>query len=63
MAKVPVEKGDISKSLLAMHERESEPPLLQVKSRGAVIVIMDAVSQLANVATLPARLLIFTGSI
>lgn len=39
------------------------PPLLQVKSSGAVIVIIDAANQLKSVATLPARLLIFTGSI
>jgi hypothetical protein len=39
------------------------PPLFQLKSKFAVIVIKNDVSQFANVAMLPPRLLIFTGSI
>lgn len=37
--------------------------MLQFKSKFAVIVITNDVNQLASVATLPARLLILTGSI
>lgn len=45
-------------------EREWElPPLLQSNRKFAVIVTIHDTSQFANVATLPARLLIFTGSI
>ena len=45
-------------------EREREaPPLLQLRSRFAVIVIPHDTSQFANVAMLPASPLIFTGSI
>jgi hypothetical protein len=40
-----------------------KPPLLQVKSKFAVIVMIHATSQLAMVAILPARPFIFTGSI
>lgn len=45
-------------------EREREKPArLQLKSKFAVIVTTQDVSQLAKVAMLPARPLIFTGSI
>ena len=45
------------------HTQKCIPPLLQVKSKFAVIVITQDVSQFANVAMLPARPLMFTGSI
>lgn len=45
-------------------ERERKlPPLLQLRSKFAVIVITHDTSQFANVAMLPARPLIFTGRI
>jgi hypothetical protein len=45
------------------HRGRCIPPLFQLKSKFAVIVTTKDVSQFANVAMLPARPLIFTGSI
>ena len=68
MMKVPVEEGyHFSifgyKTTHTRSHTQRVPPLLQSKSSGAVIVIIDAANQLDSVATLPARLLILTGSI
>lgn len=49
-----------------MHAKNNEikiPEVLQFKSKFAVMVITDAVNQFKNVAVLPARPLIFGGSI
>jgi ABC-type phosphate transport system ATPase subunit len=55
------------KAIIFLFERERTkievPPLLQFRSKLAVIVITHDVNQLARVATLPARLLMFTGRI
>lgn len=42
---------------------EFQPPVVQLKSKFAVIVTANDVNQLPSVATLPARLFILTGSI